>query len=391
QGNTFQLLQHFIEQDHRVLPVDLSTGQVDAEADILVIVAPEQLETKQLFAVDQFLMQGGTVILATSPFDISLQGRISAVDKKSGLTDWLAGYGLTMAPTLVLDAQNAAFPVPVERQAGAYSIRETHLFNYPYFIDIRNDGMNRSSGLLTGIDQLSMTWASPITVDAEKNTDRQVIRLLESSEETWLSDSLDIQPDFERFGQTGFARGETVGRQLLAVLLEGGFTSWFAGKPSPLLEEARQQQAEKEKTALKENGTGVNNAPAQEEKTAEVIGRVVERSPDAARILVLASNSFLADTSLELASGAGGTRYLNTLQLMANAIDWSLQDRDLLSIRGRGHFARTLLPISREGRMFWEYLNYGMAALGLLMVWGAWRLVQARTRRREALLIAGRS
>lgn len=88
-------------------------------------------------------MQGGTVVLATSPFDVSLQGRISATDKQSGLADWLAGYGISMGHNLVLDTQNAAFPVPVEPQAGGYSIQETHLINYPYFIDIRNDGMNR--------------------------------------------------------------------------------------------------------------------------------------------------------------------------------------------------------------------------------------------------------
>jgi ABC-2 type transport system permease protein len=56
-----------------------------------------------------------------------------------------------------------------------------------------------------------------------------------------------------------------------------------------------------------------------------------------------------------LASGAGGTRYLNPLQLVANCIDWSLEDRDLLSIRSRSHFARTLMPLSTEARMMWEY------------------------------------
>ena len=76
---------------------------------------------------------------------------------------------------------------------------------------------------------------------------------------------------------------------------------------------------------------------------------------------------------------------------MANAIDWSLSDRDLLSIRGRGHFARTLLPMSKEERMIWEYGNYGLAGLGLLSVWGVWRLVRARARRRrERMLVAGR-
>lgn len=391
QGNTFQLLQRFAEQEHRVKPVDLSTGQVDPEADILVVVAPERLQEKQVFAIDQFLMQGGTVVLATSPFDVSLQGRISAVDKKSGLADWLAGHGISLGHSLVLDPQNAAFPVPVERQAGGYSVRETHLISYPYFVDIRSDGMNRASGLLTGIDQLSMTWASPITVDAEKNKGRQVVRLLESSKGAWLSDSLNIQPDFDRFGQTGFAQGEPAGRQLLAVLVEGSFVSPFQGKNSPLIEEARRQQAAQEKKQQEGGGDGPAEEKAPGKTKPEVIGRVLERSPDSARIMVLASNTFLADTSLDLASGAGGARYLNPLQLVANCIDWSLEDRDLLSIRGRGHFARTLLPMSKEARMLWEYLNYGMAAFGLLTVWGLRQVVRGRARRREHMLIAGRA
>lgn len=393
QGNTFQLLQRFAEQEHRIKPVDLSTGQVDPEADILMVVAPERLQEKQVFAIDQFLMQGGTVVLATSPFDVSLQGRISATDKQSGLSDWLAGYGITLGKTLVLDPQNAAFPVPVERQAGGYSIRETHLINYPYFVDIRSDGMNRNGGLISGIDQLSMTWASPITVDADKNKGRQVVRLLESSRDSWLSDSIDIQPNFDRYGQAGFAPGEAAGRQLLAVMVEGGFASHFKGKTSPLIEEARTRQAEKDKKAKEQPAAGQSETAAEqpvEPQQPEVIGRVLERSPDSARIILFASNTFLADTSLELASGAGGTRYLNPLQLMANTIDWSLEDRDLLSIRGRGHFARTLLPMDKEARMIWEYMNYGLAAFGLLSVWGLRRLVRARARRREQLLIAGR-
>ena len=33
--------------------------------------------------------------------------------------------------------------------------------------------------------------------------------------------------------------------------------------------------------------------------------------------------------------------------------------------------------------MVWEYLNYGMAAFGLLTVWGMRRLIEAKARRRE--------
>ena len=389
-ANTFQLLHRVIEEEHRVKVVDLSNGQVDPEADILVVAAPTELKPAQVFAIDQFLMQGGTVVLATSPVDVNLQGRLAASESKSGLADWLAGHGIVLDQAMVLDPQNAAFPVPVERQVGGATVQETHLLNYPYFVDIRAGGMNRGSGLLTGIDQLSMTWTSPIQIDEDKNKGRQVVRLLESSQDSWLSESYEIQPDFNRYGQTGFAQGKETGSRLLAVLVEGAFDSAFKGKPSPLIEEARRKQAEKEQQARDGKAADPDDASPATVPEPEVIGKVLARSPDSARIILLASNTFLADASLELASGASGSRYLSPLQLVANCIDWSLEDRDLLSIRGRGHFARTLLPMSKEVRELWEYGNYALAAIGLLVVWGLHRAVQSRARRRERLLVGGR-
>ena len=53
---------------------------------------------------------------------------------------------------------------------------------------------------------------------------------------------------------------------------------------------------------------------------------------------------------------------------MENAIDWSLEDRGLLAIRGRAHFSRTLNPLDRESQVFWEYLNYGLPLFGLLLI-----------------------
>jgi len=175
-----------------------------------------------------------------------------------------------------------------------------------------------------------------------------------------------------------------VGRQVLGVMVEGEFDSWFKGKTSPLVVAARKQAEE-----VKEKGDEQGDTSSKEDKPA-VIGRVLGHSPNSARIILISSNTFLADTSLELASGAGGTRYLNPLQLMANCIDWSLEDRDLLSIRGHGHFARTLVPMSQEMRVFWEYLNYGLAACGLLIVWLVRKMIANKVRTHELALLSGR-
>lgn len=386
----FTQLQEYLGHEHAVRPTDLKNGSVPNEADLLLLVSPNKLDDKQLFAVDQFLMRGGTVLLGTSPFDIIMMGTLVAEKHDSGLKAWLEHHGITLQDTMVLDPQNAAFPIPVDRRVGGFTVRETHMVEYPYFVDIRADGMERESGLTAGIQQVTLNWASPLTVDQEKNQARRVIRLLESSKDAWTSDAVNIQPDFRTHGRLGFAPGSERGRQLLAVVVEGRFDSWFQGKPSPLAKtEEPAAQSAADTPSEKGDEKGQNDA---DKKKEPVITRVIERSPESARIILFASNAFLTDEALDLASTALRTRYLNPAQLVTNAVDWSLEDRDLLSIRSRAHFARTLPPLDRNAQMFWEYLNYVLALVGLLLVWLARRRVAVQARRRyEAVLQLGRA
>ncbi|MCI5161963.1 MAG: hypothetical protein D3917_08050 [Candidatus Electrothrix sp. AX5] len=330
-----------------------------------MLAAPEELDEKALFAVDQFLMQGGTVILAASPYTVDLQRQLSMTEKKTGLEDWLEHNGITLEKKMVLDPQNSPFPVPVQRNLGGFMIRETKLVNYPYFVDIRPDGMNEDSGVTSGLQQLTMNWPSPITIDPEKNKGRKVTRLLESSEKSWVSSSTSIQPDFKTHGDLGFAVEGEQGQQLLAAAIEGGFTSYFTGKPSPLLK----KDEDAAEAPMKKDG---------EEKEEQVISRQLDKSPDTARIILFGSNSFLSDTVLSISSSVMRTNYLGPVQLVANTVDWSLEDRGLLSIRGRSHFSRPLNPITKNKQLFWEYLNYGLVLLGLAIIW----LLRLRIRKR---------
>ena len=372
-GSQFTWLQDILAEEHNVVSTELDSGQVPDETDLLLLAAPEALDDKQLFAVDQFLMRGGTVIMATSPFDIDTQGALSARHHDAGLQDWLAHHGIALEAQMVLDPQNAAFPIPVERDIGAFVVRETQLVDYPYFADIRDSGMAESEGIAAGLNQVTLTWASPITLDEEKRQGRQVIRLLESSDQAWTSDSLDIQPDFARYPQWGFEQGEEQRPQLLAVAVEGRFDSYFKDKSSPLAEvaDAPDETTQDDDAAL----------------AAPVITRVIERSPESSRIVVFASNSFLNDQMLELASSGLGTRYLNPVALVENAIDWSLEDRGLLAIRGRAQFSRILHPMDRDAQVFWEYLNYGLALGGLLVIGVIRMQINKRTRQRYAAML----
>ena len=367
-GKRFSWLQEKLREEHTVRSSDLKTGRVPADADLLLVVAPESLDEKQLFAVDQFLMEGGTVVLSTSPFDVSMQRALSASPHESGLEQWLEHNGITFRKAMVLDPQNTAFPIPVQRNLGGFIVQETQMVSYPYFVDIREQGMEQESGISAGLNQVTMNWASPIVIDKERNNARRVIPLLHSSEESWVSASTGIQPDFRTYGQLGFAREGEAGKQLLGVVIEGRFDSFFKDKPSPLLEQ-------KEEGEKPEEGTN------EEDEKEPLITRVIDKSPESGRIILFSSNSFLGDNTLELASAALRTRYLNPVQLVENAIDWSLEERGLLSIRGRGHFSRTLEPLDRDAQQFWEYLNYALALLGLAVVWLLRRIARQRAQR----------
>jgi ABC-2 type transport system permease protein len=383
-GKRFSWLRDTLAEEHDIVEADLEDGQVPANADLLLLASPEKLDKKQLFAVDQFLMRGGTIIAATSPFDVDSRGELSAKEHDSGLTDWLSHHGITLEEQTVLDPQNAAFPIPVNRRLAGFVVRETQLVDYPYFVDVRGEGLVDQDGITAGLSQVTMTWPSPITVDPEKSQARKVSRLLESSQGAWTSDSLDIQPDFRGYGKLGFPVGEDRGRRLLAVAVEGRFDSFFKDKPSPL-----EVEKESSTTEPKPEGGESNETPeaAEQDATEPVITRIIEHSPESARIILFASNSFLTDEMLDLAASGLGTRYLKPVQLVENAVDWSLEDRGLLSIRGRAQFSRTLDPLGRDAQMFWEYLNYGLALLGLLMVWLLRRQVDKQTKRRNAAIL----
>ncbi|WP_448245484.1 Gldg family protein [Thalassotalea agariperforans] len=372
QGPQFNQLRTFLSEELNVQSEDLSDGSVAGDADILVLAAPQALDEKQLFAVDQFLMQGGTVIATTSPYRANLaSGRLSLQQQNSGLQEWLTHHGFTLENSLVLDPQNTAFPIPITRNVGGLQIQDLRMFDYPYFVDIRGTGLNQDNAITADLRQVTIPWASPITIDETKQQSRTLTPLITSSEQSWLSSSLDIMPKINQLGEASYrAEGEQK-QQTLAVISQGQFTSFFADKSSPLIDKTddnNNEVAADETQATESQSKAENKDEAVEQASELQLDQIIKRSPESARLILISSNDVMNDQVLSFLSQGQQTEYLNSLQLIANAIDWSLEDAGLLSIRSRGHFNRTLPPMEQSEQMTWEYLNYGMAILLLLCV-----------------------
>ena len=373
-GPTFNNLEDAITRDYSIRQEDLADGAVTPEADILAVIAPHRLDPLSVFAIDQFLMRGGTVILATSPYSTELtDGELRLQDWDSGLQEWLAHNGLDIGDALVLDKQSSPFPAPIIRQSGGYKFRDVKMLDYPYFIDLRAGGLSRQHPVTANLPQLTMAWASPISVTRSKG--RQPATLISSSPESWLSTSVDIMPGIagEDPSDTGAATAPVSARgqqppedadeyspSTLGVMLQGRFDSFFSERPA---------------------GSG------DDRRAAGGAGGVLRHSPESARIILYSSNDFMDDQILNAQVMASGTQYLGPVELLLNTLDWALQDDELLKIRSRAHYNRTLPPMERRGQAIIEYLNYGMALLWLcLLAMIHWLRKRLRRRRYAARL-----
>ncbi|MGD9296111.1 MAG: Gldg family protein [Chromatiales bacterium] len=354
---TWYQLEKRLRDSVMVEKTNLASGRVPRDADLLVVVAPESLGEVQLFAIDQFLMQGGTVIVAASPWQVRLSSdAISAEKQPSGIESWLLHHGISIGDTLVMDTQLGYFPIPVRRQLGSKTVEEIRQLAYPYFIDVREENLDTTTGIFAGINQLTMNWASPLMVD---NASLEVTRLVSSSDQSWLDATGGIQPDFEKWPETGFDAGEGQERKAraLAILTRGTFSSWFAGKPLP--------------TGMTQAGTGDSGAPVE----------VIEQSPRGTRLAVIGSGIFLADSVIDLQTQAMGTRYLGSLQFIQNLVDRVFEEPGLLALRGRGDYARMLHPLTRKEQQIREIVATGTMFASVILLFFLVRL-QGRRRTR---------
>ncbi|WP_115719611.1 Gldg family protein [Gallaecimonas mangrovi] len=368
-GNSYNELRQVLSKNMQVENANLASGQVPQNADFLLVMAPAHLDNKAVFAIDQFLMRGGSVMVATSPYQVDISRTLTAHPNTSGLEAWLASQGIKIEHNMVLDPQNAALPLPTERNVGGVMLRQMQMLPYPYFPDLRAKGLAEHNPVTASLNQLTLNWASPIDLDNSKTKGRQVSELLKSSSGSWTSTSLNMIPNFRENPNTGFRIDGTPKPRTLAVAETGRFTSFFKGKDSPLTANDDAKAAETAK--------GKNPKAAQQPG----IGGVINHSPDSARLIVVASNGFASDTAVQLISQGINTLYTKPFDFVQNSIDWSLEDPALLSLRGRTHLARTLDGMPVKQQEFWEYLNYGLVVIGLLLVW-LWR---RQSRRRDQL------
>ena len=375
----YQILEQLLGEDYEVKRLDLEDGVVPDVVDVMIVGKPGEMNERQKFALDQYLMRGGKLIVMATRFEIHpQQGTLAARAAPESIFDLLATWGVTVPPALVMDPQNVPFPIPVTETRGGLRFQRIRLVPYPFFADLRSEEFAAGSPVFTGLPNVTAPWASPLDVAAPEGVEATV--LLRTSPGSWRDTRGVIEPDFTRYPETGFGPAATPAAQVVGVSLTGRFPSYYADRPSPLFDGSDAGDKTDEKAKADETA----KAGKADDAGADRTGRTLKQSLPDARLVVLGAADMVSDLMLQLSAQPGGEVHRSNLQLVQNLIDWSVEDTDLLAIRSSGAFARTLRPVSEGEARAYEAGTVALTA-GML---GVATILPARRRRRVRPLVA---
>ena len=300
-----QLAERF---EMRQLGMDIKS--VDAEIKVLMLVQPKALSDESLFAVDQFVLKGGRLMVFVDPnatvdssgADPDNPEAAMFADKSSDLPKLFQAWGVSYDPKKIV--ADRSLGVPIQFQQMGEPVK------HPAIIGLETANMNQNDLATADLESINLDGAGSFSVDAKAALKLEA--LLQSSEDAMLMDAekLKLVRDPTELLK-GFAPSKV--RYILAGNLSGKFKSAFP------------------------------------EKSAEV-GFVAE-SKEANTVFLAADTDMLSDrvwvTVQAFMNQQVANAFANNGDFVVNTVDKLTGDNDLISIRSRGKLKTSFTTVDK--------------------------------------------
>ena len=300
-----------LKQDFELRTLTPPIDGIAADIGALIVVHPKALEDATLYAIDQFVLRGGSLLVFLDPLCVT--------EGESQTQPQMQRQGFSSQLDTLLEAWNVSFESgKVVADLDAVSRLRTannQVEDSPVWLSLRRPNLNTEDVLTSNLESIMMPYAG--TFDVTPAEDVEVTSLVSSSERSGLIDAMTAQ-----FGSDGIRRSfKSGGQQMdLAVRLHGKLRTAFPdGKPSEETEDAESESDTSIDDGLKESI----------DKSTVVLFGDVDMLFD--RFCVQELNFF----------GQKASQPINdNLSLFHNTVEQTAGDTALVSVRTRGKTER---------------------------------------------------
>lgn len=338
-----------LASDYRLDTVNLKNVPfVPNDYKCLIILQPKEKFTEEdKLKIDQYLMHGGTVFLATDVVDaaidsLQLKGECVAFDKGLDLTDLLFRYGIRINPDLVQDYQSTEMPIVVGESGGKPQMQN---LKWPYFplVTGKNHPVSKN------MDPVFIKYGSSIDTVQSEGVGKTV--LLSTSENGRIISS----PTIISFNSLQYAEDPSAFNKPhvpVAVLAEGTFRSLFA-----------------------------NRLPKQKADSLKAVGYDFLQNSNANAKLIVVSDgdAFLNEITPKGPLPIGMNKFIGytfaNKDFLQNSIDFLAGSSGIFESRNKTYTVRLLDQEKVETeRSKWQFINIGLPIVivllvGLLLQW----------------------
>ena len=342
-------VMEMIRQLYDVRRVDITSGRIDEDVDILMIVHPQELSDEMLYAIDQHVMKGGQAIVFLDPNADSLvtrspQGAMIPAGMGSDLEVLLSAWGVEYQDDKVLADNELALRVRMSQSGrpmphlGMVGVPREN-FDQEDIITSRLETVNfasagalsQSDGAITTFEPLIRSSSDAMLMDAalvENMTDPSIL--------------------FDEFQSQGTS-------YVLAARVSGEITSAFPGGRPEVPDDTASDDQDDADAAQDSPDTASSDNPAISESDA---AETPEEAPaemhlaqtqSPANIVLFADTDFLTDRLWVQVAQFLGQRipqpFASNGDLLINSLDNLSGGADLVSIRGRGTYSRPFVRV----------------------------------------------
>lgn len=321
---------------------------LDEDIDVLMLVHPT-LDDEDLYAIDQFLMRRGRLLVFADPFSELAQGAAMSgrplAPKESNLNALTEKWGVKIVEGQVAGDINLA------RVVNAGSKADMKPAPYLLWMTMKDAAVNRDDAVTRDINAVNLGSAGTIDVSADAKVKVEALLSTTPQSQSFDSDMINVrQPNVLDFVEKFKAGGKPL---LVAARLTGAVETAFPdGPPKPKPPEEVKAPGEEDKETKKDEAAPAESKKKAEEK-AEPEGHDwpphLAKSQAPVNVILVADSDFLQEHFWVRVQDFFGQRvalpFANNGDFVVNALENLAGSGDLITLRSRGTAQRPFTKV----------------------------------------------